>query len=71
MKVHRYMLHVKFHNVLAKHAHQSIQTSGRDVRLALNQGLKEILKREGVKRHRHKITEYKMVVIEEGLTDAT
>jgi len=49
----RFFIYAEFHDVPAKLAHQQTTITASNVRLACNDGLKELLKKDGIKGRRH------------------
>ncbi len=59
-----YAVSVLFPEVLVKHSRQQIRVSASNLRLAANEGLKAILKREGIKGRR--LNRVQLVVVRAG-----
>lgn len=67
----RFYVTAKFPQALAKDAFQSVTVNAGSYALAANRGLKELMKRDGIKGLRHKqvvITIQRDVVVAEGET---
>ncbi len=67
---HHYAIHAVFHNVPAKDAHQSAKITANNPRLACNEGLKEILRRDGIKGRQHKKMVVSILRVDKGVEDS-
>lgn len=70
----RFSIYAEFHDVPAKLAHQQTTITASNVRLACNDGLKELLKKDGIKGRRHqriKLTIVRVKQDPESITPST
>ena len=70
----RFSIYVEFHDVPAKLAHQQTTITASNVRLACNDGLKELLKKDGIRGRRHqriKLTIVRVKQDPESITPST